>query len=130
MRRSLVSACAVVFTFAAAVPAAAGGGAQAPRAAECGSHKAAWVGTYKDGTQRGTFEFRKNGTATLTARSGAARPFTFRVVKYANDDWRARLSFADDGRHLADLVPRCNSRRAPALVTKFDMLGRADFVRV
>ncbi|MBM7173256.1 hypothetical protein JQK87_33705 [Streptomyces sp. G44] len=130
MRRSLVSACAVVFTLAAAVPATAGDRTQAPGAAACGSHKAAWAGTYKDGTQRGTFEFRKNGTATLTARSGAARPFTFRVVKYANDDWRARLSFADTGGRLADLVPRCDSRRAPRLVTRFDMLGRADFVRV
>ncbi|MFI2618413.1 hypothetical protein [Streptomyces sp. NPDC018584] len=130
MRRTLVSACAVLSAFAAAVPAAAMDRAQAaPRAAQCGSHKAAWVGTYKHATQRGTFEFRKNGTATLTSRSGEVRAFTFRVVEYANDDWRARLSFADNGRRLADLVPRCDSRQAPARVSRFDMLGRADFVR-
>ncbi|MGA4846836.1 hypothetical protein ACOBQB_11400 [Streptomyces sp. G5(2025)] len=129
MRRSLVSACAVLSTFVAAVPAAAGDRAQAPQAAACGSHKAAWVGTYKDAKQRGTFEFRKNGTATLTSRTGAARPFAFRVVEYGNGDWRARLTFGDDNRRLTDLTPRCGSRHAPARVTRFDMLGRADFVR-
>ncbi|MGW0534064.1 hypothetical protein [Streptomyces sp. NPDC003032] len=132
MRRSLVCVCAVLSTlaaFTAAVPAAAGERAQGPKPAGCGSDRAAWAGTYKHATKGGTFTFRKNGTATLAARSGATRSFTFQVIEYAKDDWRARLSFADNGSHLADLVPQCASRQAPGRVSRFNMLGRTDFER-
>ncbi|MEV2255622.1 hypothetical protein AB0I94_34560 [Streptomyces sp. NPDC050147] len=102
--------------------------AQAPESAGCGSDKAAWAGTYKDAEKRGTFRFLKDGTATLTSQSGAARSFTFQVIQYTKGDWRARLSFADNGQRLADLVPQCTFR-APGRVSRFDLLGQGNFER-